>query len=199
MKVAGAALLAALVPATAGALSLTPTEVDALGRVVYAEAANQPVAGKVAVLDTILNRLASGLFGSNVLAVIEQRNAFEPVTRAGGWRRLPTLTAAQATEFSTVLGLKTVGLVSDASHGALYFQNEAIVGNRAQDGTVRKDLVGFGGMPKTAVIADHTFYAPGPSAARPQSVSISGARHPAATLFVGESEETVLIKGAENE
>src|SRR5574337_983860 len=176
-------------PALADA-PLSERDVDAIGRVVYAEAGNQPVAGKVAVLDTILNRLASGRFGGSVGDVIEQRNAFEPVTRAGGWRNLPPLTEVQRVEFGTIIGLKASGHLGDVSAGALYFQNPKIVAARADAGTVRKDLIGFGGMPVTAAIADHTFYAPGGStAARAPSTPISGARHPTATLFVGSGEE----------
>jgi hypothetical protein len=96
----------AIMPQPGRALTLSETDIEAIGRVVFAEAGNQPVAGKVAVLDTILNRVAAGRFGADVQSVIEQRNAFEPVTRAGGWRRLPALTATQRAEFTTILALK---------------------------------------------------------------------------------------------
>src|SRR5262249_42536254 len=40
---------------------------------------------------TILNRVASGRFQNNIQAVIDARDQFEPVTKAGGWRNLPPL------------------------------------------------------------------------------------------------------------
>ena len=161
-RIALSAALAALTlaPLPGRAVSLSEADVDAIGRVVFAEAGNQPIAGKVAVLDTILNRLASGRFGADVQSVIEQRNAFEPVTRAGGWRRLPPLTALQRAELDTILALKAAGHLGDVSGGALYFQNPRIVAVRATAGTVPPDRVGFAGMPTTAVIGEHTFYRP---------------------------------------
>ncbi|MFO1155193.1 MAG: cell wall hydrolase [Rhodospirillales bacterium] len=161
-KIALAAAFTALIsaPLPARALTLSETDVDAIGRVVFAEAGNQPIAGKVAVLDTILNRLASGHFGSDLQAVIAQPHAFEPVTHAGGWRRLPPLTIAQRVELETILALKAGGHLGDVSGGALYFQNPTIVAARAAAGTVPPDRIGFAGMPATTAIADHTFYRP---------------------------------------
>jgi hypothetical protein len=156
--VALAALLSA--PLSGRAVTLSETDIDAIGRVVFAEAGNQPIAGKVAVLDTILNRLSDGRFGSDLQSVIAQTRAFEPVTRAGGWRRLPPLTLNQRVELKTILALKAGGHLGDVSGGALYFQNPKIVAARAAAGTVRQDLVGFDGMPATAVLGEHTFYRP---------------------------------------
>lgn len=161
-RIALSAALTALVlaPLPASALTLSAEDVDAIGRVVFAEAGNQPIAGKVAVIDTILNRLAAGGFGRDVQSVIAQRHAFEPVTRAGGWRRLPPLTFNQRVELDTILALKVAGHLGDVSGGALYFQNPRIVAARAAAGTVSLALVGFAGMPQTAMIGDHTFYRP---------------------------------------
>lgn len=144
--------------AAAKALDLTYDDYDAIGRVVYAEAANEPDAGRVAVIDTILNRVADGNFGGSVQAVIEQRNAFEPVTRAGGWRNLPSLTTEQKVQFATYMGLKAAGVLGDVSGSALYFQNVSIVRDRVRVGKVRPSLVNFGGMPVTADLGQHTFY-----------------------------------------
>jgi spore germination cell wall hydrolase CwlJ-like protein len=203
----------ALTPLPGRAVSLSETDVDAIGRVVFAEAGNQPIAGKVAVIDTILNRLSSGRFGSDLQSVIAQRNAFEPVTRAGGWRWLPPLTLNQRVELDTILALKAAGHLGDISGGALYFQNPRIVADRAAAGRVRPDLVGFAGMPPTAVIGEHTFYRPAGAIAAADAPREPEARkapassaHPALrSSFVGEEltagegrdGETVLVPPAD--
>jgi spore germination cell wall hydrolase CwlJ-like protein len=74
----------ALAPLPGRAVTLTEADIDAIGRVDFAEAGNQPIAGKVAVIDTILNRLAAVRFGSDLQSVIEQHRRDEPVARAGG-------------------------------------------------------------------------------------------------------------------
>ena len=67
--------------------SISPDDREALGRLAYAEAGNQGEEGLAAVLYAVLNRLASGRFGSDVTAVIEAPGQFEPVDSAGGhWR-----------------------------------------------------------------------------------------------------------------
>ena len=183
----------ALLPLPAAALSLTEADIEAIGRVVWAEAADEPTAGKVAVIDTILNRLDSGRFGSSIQSLIDQPNAFEPVTRAGGWQRLPPLTATQRAELAAILSLKASGHLGDVSSGALYFQNPRVVADRAAAGQVAPSLVHFGGMPQTAVIGRHTFYRPRGAAG---SLTTGKAKLAPAVLrssFVGED----LIEDAE--
>lgn len=213
-RIALSAALAALTlaPLPGRAVSLSETDVDAIGRVVFAEAGTQPIAGKVAVLDTILNRLASGRFGADAQSVIEQRNAFEPVTRAGGWRRLPPLTLTQRAELDTILALKAAGHLGDVSGGAVYFQNARIVAARAAAGMVPQNLVGFAGMPQTAVIGKHTFYSPARSndgtasgSVKSMATPAAGARQALPSSFVGddltvekaEEGETVLVLPAD--
>ncbi|QNT71463.1 cell wall hydrolase (plasmid) [Defluviicoccus vanus] len=181
-----AALALLALPAPAAALDLSETDVEAIGRVVYAEAAGEPAAGKVAVIDTILNRLGSGRFGSSVQSIVDQPNAFEPVTRAGGWRQLPPLTATQRAELATILSLKAGGYLGDISSGALYFQNAAIVAERVATGKVAPSLVHFGGMPKTAVIGHHTFYRPDDPAGGPPPGTTTPARRTLRSSFVGD-------------
>ncbi len=206
-RIAFSAALAALVlaPLPASALTLSEEDVDAIGRVVFAEAGNQPIAGKVAVIDTILNRLAAGGFGRDVQSVIAQRHAFEPVTRAGGWRRLPPLTVDQRVELNTILALKAAGHLGDVSGGALYFQNPRIVAARAMAGSVSPALVGFAGMPQTAMIGAHTFYRPAagnrgiPAASTKTKPSPAAMARPALrSSFVGDDLEgreggTILV------
>jgi cell wall hydrolase len=191
----------ALLPLPAAALSLTAADVEAIGRVVYAEAAHEPTAGKVAVIDIILNRLDSGRFGSSVQSVIEQPNAFEPVTRAGGWQRLPPLTATQRAELAMILSLKASGHLADVSSGALYFQNPQIVAERAAAGKVAPSLVHFGGMPRTAVIGQHTFYRPGAPVASRAPGEARPATRALRSSFVGEDlmPETVPSEATQGE
>ena len=189
-RAAAAALVLLTLPVPAGAIGLSETDIEAIGRVVYAEAGHEPAAGKVAVIDTILNRLGSGRFGSSVQSGIDQPNAFEPVTKAGGWRRLPPLTATQRAELTTIFSLKASGHLGDASSGALYFQNATIVAARAATGNVAPSLVHFGRMPQTAVIGRHTFYRP----AAETSVKAAGSATPASpalrSSFVGSDPAT---------
>lgn len=155
------------------AIPLTDEDREALGRVAYAEAANQGEAGIAAVVYTVLNRVASGRFEPTVQAVINAPRQFEPVMRAGGdWRSLPALSPERRVVFATILNLILDHRLPDPTNGALYFQNPAIVAARAEAGTVRPDLVHFGGQTPTAVIRDHSFYAgeTGP-ASRPRAAT----------------------------
>lgn len=154
-------VLAVLAATPASAVTLSDTDIDALGRVTFAEAGSQPMVGKVAVIDVVLNRVASGDFGGSVRDVINAKGQFEPVMRAGGsWTKLPVMTEAQRVEIATILELKAAGKLGDVSDGGLFFQNPDTVAARARKGKVRPSLVGFGGMPVTIEIADHTFYRP---------------------------------------
>ena len=168
------ASIALLLLASTPAYAFTAVETEAIARTVYAEAGNQDAVGKTAVLETILNRYSSGKFGNSVEAVIEQRSAFEPVTKAGGWQKLPPLTLTQRTEFQTLWRLKTGGYINDVTGGATYFQNERVVADRAAAGTVKPSLVGFSGMPVTARIQDHTFYRPREAVVPARSTSSRG-------------------------
>jgi hypothetical protein len=107
-------------------------------------------------------------FGGGVQGVVDAPKQFEPVLRAGGsWRNLPPLSAEQRVRIATILSLKAAGVLGDVSQGGLYFQNEAVVRQRAAAGQVKPSLVGFGGLPVTAKVGDHTFYRPTPAAEPP--------------------------------
>lgn len=141
-------------------LNLSATDRDAMGRVAFAEAGNQTEEGLAAVTYTILNRIEAGKFGSTVTAVLDAPNQFEPVTNAAGsWSNLPALSPGQVVEFNTILDLILEGRMPDPTKGALYFQNPAIVAQRANAGTVSPGLVNFGGQTPTATIRDQSFYA----------------------------------------
>ena len=130
-----------------------------MGRVAFAEAGNQGAEGLAGVIFTILNRLHGGNWGATVPAVVDAPGQFEPVTRAGGtWTKLPALTPGQAVEDDTILHLILQGRVPDPTNGALYFQNPAIVAQRAAAGEVSGSLVNFGGDIPSATIRDQAFY-----------------------------------------
>ncbi|MBE2241808.1 MAG: cell wall hydrolase [Burkholderiaceae bacterium] len=150
----GCCLLAAT---PAGADGLGAADTEALGRLVYAEAGTQPIAGKAAVLAVVLNRAATD---GSVQAVIDAPGQFEPVLRAPGrtWRGLPPLSAEQRAEFRAILDLALGGWLPDPTGGARFFQNPEIVARRAATGQVRPSLVDFGGRRRTVTIGEHAFY-----------------------------------------
>lgn len=100
-----------------------PAARDAIARVAYAEAAGQGDTGLAGVVFTILNRLASGGWGSTVEAVVNARAQFEPVMRAGGdWRALRPASPAERARIDTILNLALEGRLPDPTGGARYFQ-----------------------------------------------------------------------------
>jgi N-acetylmuramoyl-L-alanine amidase len=163
------------------ALVTGPAQRDAIARVTFAEAGNQGDTGLAGVVYTILNRLMAGTFGNDLTAVLDAPHQFEPVTKAGGWRRLPARSSVEQAHVDTILNLALDGRLPDPTNGARYFQNPAIVADRAQAGTVSSGLVNFGGQKPVAVIRDHAFYESG------GANGASGSRHQTAslpTLFV---------------
>jgi Cell Wall Hydrolase len=141
------------------AVSLTPADQEAMGRVAFAEAGDQGAEGLAGVIFTILNRLHGGPWGATVTAVVDAPGQFEPVMRAGGtWTKLPALTPAQRVEYETILHLILDGRLPDPTNGALYFQNPTIVAERAAAGAVPPALVNFGGQRPSATIGGQTFY-----------------------------------------
>jgi spore germination cell wall hydrolase CwlJ-like protein len=139
-------------------LLTAPDGRDAIARVAYAEAGNQGDSGLAGVVYTIVNRMIDGGFGSGVGAVLDAPGQFEPVTRAGGWQRLPVRSAVEQAHIDTILNLAVDGRLPDPTNGARYFQNPTIVAGRAAAGTVSAGLVNFGGQKPVAVIRDHVFF-----------------------------------------
>jgi N-acetylmuramoyl-L-alanine amidase len=132
---------------------------DGIARVALAEAANQGDSGLLAVVHTILNRVADRRWGRSVDQVLNARAQFEPVLRAGGdWRALPPPSPVQRARIDTLINLVLEGRAPDLTAGALYFQNPAIVAARAASGQVSPALVHFGGRTPSLVIGDHAFY-----------------------------------------
>jgi hypothetical protein len=139
-------------------LSLSETDREAIGRVTYAEAGNQGDTGLAAVVFVILNRLASGEFGSSATQIINGKNQFEPATRAGGWEKLPPLNPQQRARIDTIINLSLDGHLPDPTNGSFYFQNPTIVARREAAREVSEGLTRFNGSPPVAVIRDHEFY-----------------------------------------
>src|SRR5580698_4787420 len=95
---------------------------EGIARVSFAEAGNQGDSGLAAVVYTILNRLADGRWGDTVDSILNARDQFEPVLRAGGdWRRLAPVSPAQQARIDTILNLALDGRLPDLTNGARYF------------------------------------------------------------------------------
>lgn len=149
---------AAKVPGFVAALA-APDAREAIARVAWAEAANQGDSGLLAVVYTILNRLADRRWGDSVDQVLNAPRQFEPVMRAGGdWRGLAPASPVQRARIDTLVNLVLDGRLPDPTGGALFFQNPRIVAARAAAGQVSPRLVHFGGAAPSAVIGDHAFY-----------------------------------------
>jgi len=164
-----------------------------IARVSFAEAGNQGDSGLAAVVYTILNRLADGRWGDTIDGVLNARDQFEPVLRAGGdWRRLAPVSPAQQARIDTILNLALDGRLPDLTNGARYFQNPRIVAARAQSGEVSPSLVNFGGQPPSAIIGAHSFYA-GAGRRRGAAAVVARTAMPGigpsggASIFVGEN------------
>ena len=139
-------------------LNLTIDDKDALIRIIEAEASDQGDIGQAYVLFVVLNRTIHKDFPSNVQAVINEPNQFEPATTAKGWHNLRPVQGEKAAKIKTMINLATSGTMPDPTGGALYFQNIKTVAKREEKGTVSKGLTGFNGSTPKATINDHTFY-----------------------------------------
>lgn len=74
--------------------AIDPASVDCMAKVVLHEAGNQPRAGKVAVAQTVVNRLkAGGRFGDSICGVVHQKGqffriaSFHPRRDTDGWQQ----------------------------------------------------------------------------------------------------------------
>ena len=98
-----------------------------LSRIIYAESGNQPLAGKIAVGNVVLNRVRSPRFPNTIYGVIFQRNQFSPASN-GTIKRTPnteSVIAAKlcldgAVELSNALYFNRVGLKSWASRNRTF-------------------------------------------------------------------------------
>lgn len=98
-----------------------------LSRIIYAESGNQPLRGKIAVGNVVLNRVSNSRFPNTVYGVIFQRNQFSPVSN-GTIKRTPnaeSVLAAKlcldgAVELENALYFNRVGLKSWASRNRTF-------------------------------------------------------------------------------
>ena len=88
-----------------------------LSRIINAESGNQPLEGKIAVGNVVLNRVASPKFPNSVYSVIFQRNQFTPASN-GRIQRTPSAECVIAAKLA-LEGANTAG-------NALYFINPSI-------------------------------------------------------------------------
>ena len=88
--------------------------IDALERLVQCEAATEDEDGKALVASVVLNRVDTGIWGDDILSVIESPGQFQPVDK-GAYK---VAVADSSTKEAVIAAL----LEDDISHGALYFQ-----------------------------------------------------------------------------
>jgi len=91
-----------------------------LSHIIYAESGNQPLEGKIAVGNVVLNRVASSNFPNTLKGVIFQKNQFSPAA-SGSIYREPNAESVIAAKLC-LDGANTVG-------NALYFHNPRISPN----------------------------------------------------------------------
>ncbi len=91
-----------------------------LSHIINAESGNQPLTGKIAVGNVIMNRVNSPLFPDTVYEVIHQANQFTPV-RNGSIKKTPNAQSVIAAKL-VMEGVNTAG-------HSLYFINPRVSGN----------------------------------------------------------------------
>ena len=98
-----------------------------LSRIIYSESGNQPLSGKIAVGNVVLNRVNSPRFPSTIHGVIFQRNQFSPAAN-GTINRTPNAESVMAAklcldgavELDNVLWFNRAGLNSWASRNRTF-------------------------------------------------------------------------------
>ncbi|MCR5674017.1 MAG: cell wall hydrolase [Lachnospiraceae bacterium] len=91
--------------------------VDALERLVQCEAASEDADGRILVADVVLNRVDTGIWGDDIISVIEAPGQFNPVDN-GAVKNAEVDDITKEAVMSALLG-------EDNSHGAIYFQKSA--------------------------------------------------------------------------
>ena len=111
-----------------------------LSRIINAESGNQPLEGKIAVGNVVLNRVASSIFPDTVYEVIFQRNQFTPVSN-GSIYNTPNAESVIAAKLC-LEGANTAG-------NSLYFVNPRVSPNSWASRN----------RPYVATIGAHAFFA----------------------------------------
>lgn len=117
-------------------INVTTSEKALMARLVEAEAKGEPFAGKVAVVDVVLNRVKSGSFPNTIQGVIYQAGQFSPVSN-GSIYNTPSEASIQAVEEA---------LRNNGGNGSLYFYNP-----------ITADSHWLDGMETTTRIGNHIF------------------------------------------
>ncbi len=126
-------------PITSGNAAYQEDVLYWLSHIINAEAGNQPLDGKIAVGNVVLNRVANPRFPNTVYEVIFQRGQFTPVSN-GSINLTPNAESVIAAKLC-LDGANTVG-------NALYFLNPRVSGNSWAART----------RPYVATIGAHAFY-----------------------------------------
>ena len=127
-------------PIASGSVAYQEDVVYWLSHIINAESGNQPLEGKIAVGNVVLNRVASSRFPNTVYEVIFQRGQFTPVSN-GSINLTPNAESVVAAKLC-LDGANTVG-------NALYFLNPRVSRNSWAART----------RPYVATIGAHAFYA----------------------------------------
>ena len=89
-------------------------EIDALERLVECEAGCEDKTGKMLVADVVLNRMGTGIWGNDMLSVIEAPGQFKPVGN-GAYKVVAATPDTKAAVMEALMS-------EDISKGAIYFQ-----------------------------------------------------------------------------
>ena len=127
-------------PIASGSSYYNSDSVYWLSRIINAESGNQPLSGKIAVGNVVLNRVASALFPNTVKGVVFQKNQFTPVSN-GSIYKTPNEQSVIAAKL-WLDGANTVG-------NSLYFVNPRVSPNSWASRN----------RPYVATIGAHAFFA----------------------------------------
>ncbi len=133
-------ITAGYAPITSGEVAYQADVLYWLSHIINAESGNQPLSGKIAVGNVVLNRVANPRFPNTVYEVIHQRGQFTPVSN-GSIKLTPNEESVIAAKLC-LDGANTVG-------NALYFLNPRTASNSWASRT----------RPYVATIGAHAFYA----------------------------------------
>ena len=95
----------------------TAEAVDALERLVQCEAATEDTDGRMLVANVVLNRVDTGIWGDDIMSVIEAPGQFRPVAN-GAYKVVDVDPLTKDAVFSALIG-------EDISQGAIYFQKSS--------------------------------------------------------------------------
>lgn len=109
-------------------ITLSPRDIDAIARVVQAEAGNQGPQGMAAVAGVIMNRVSMpDRFGSSVDDVLNAPKQFSPINGLGSWERLPPANdQVRSIVQQTAAAVQQGGSAANPAGTATHFLNPTI-------------------------------------------------------------------------